>query len=175
MKSIVSSLPFWVEVYKHAENKCRWFSVPWISLLVLPCSSFISLISLFFLLNNSNPHTPTLEHVNVVEARPRQVMWYLMQWKLLGIFESDALNIPSNMGYRIWTHHLWNQARHSTVWPGHQPSHKTFDLQSVLPPRCSAIMVMQNLLEWSTKDLSNLRPTPREGAHSSYCLDDQET
>lgn len=34
---------------------------------------FISLISLLLLLNSSNPHTPTLEQMNLVKSRSQQM------------------------------------------------------------------------------------------------------
>ena len=36
---------------------------------------------------------------------------------------------------------------------GHYPSHKTFELQPILPARFSGEMVAQSLWEWPTNDL----------------------
>jgi hypothetical protein len=41
-----------------------------------------------------------------------------------------------------------NRARIVAVRLGNLPSHKTFDLQSVLPIRCAGVMVAQNLWDW---------------------------
>ena len=70
MKSLASPSPFGVEyiisMWKinvedliFTEFPSRWYSVS---------LSFISLISLFLLLNSFNPHAPTLECVNIVKA-----------------------------------------------------------------------------------------------------------
>ena len=52
---------------------------------------------------------------------------------------------------------FYNQARLPSVEQGHQSSHKSLDLQSVLPARCAGVMVAPNLWEWPTNDWSNLR------------------
>jgi hypothetical protein len=61
---------------------------------------------------------------------------------------------------------FYNQARLPVVGLGHQPSHKSFNLQPALPARCAGAMVVQNSREWPTTDWSNLRPTLGVGAHA---------
>ena len=56
---------------------------------------------------------------------------------------------------------FYNQARLSAMELERQSSHRTFDLKSVLPAGCARVMVAQNLWEQSTKDWSNVRPTPQ--------------
>ena len=58
---------------------------------------------------------------------------------------------------------FYNQTRHPEVGLGHQSSHETFDLQSVLSVRCATVMVVQNLCKWPAKDWFNLRPIPGKG------------
>ena len=62
-----------------------------------------------------------------------------------------------------------NQGRNMNT----KPSHKTFDLQCVLPMRCARIMVAQNLQEQPTNVSSDLRPTPW-GTHAQLCQHDQD-
>jgi hypothetical protein len=59
-----------------------------------------------------------------------------------------------------------NQARLSVEGLGHQPSHKTFNLQFVLSERCAEVRVAQTC----ANDWSNLRPMPWEGVHTWHCL-----
>lgn len=59
-----------------------------------------------------------------------------------------------------------NQARFLKAELAPKPRHKTFNLQSVLPPRCVRVMVTQNFWVWLTNDWSNLRSTPREEVHT---------
>lgn len=65
-------LPFWNEIYKWkikvGGSVLTEFPSRCCSMFLL----FISLVSLFFLLNNSKPHAPTLEHASSIEAGPRQ-------------------------------------------------------------------------------------------------------
>lgn len=42
---------------------------------------------------------------------------------------------------------------------GHQTSHKTFNLQSVLPERCAGVLEGQNSWEWPINVCSNLSTT----------------
>lgn len=44
--------------------------------------------------------------------------------------------------------------------PGHQPCHKTRNLQYILPARYAGIMVAQNPWEWSTGVCFSLKPKP---------------
>lgn len=45
-----------------------------------------------------------------------------------------------------------NQARLPVLRLSHQPSHKTFNLRSVLHARCAVVTVVQNLWEWPTNN-----------------------
>jgi hypothetical protein len=47
---------------------------------------------------------------------------------------------------------LCNQARLPMEELGHQTSHKSFDLQLVLPTRCAGVKVVQKLWEWPTNN-----------------------
>lgn len=53
-----------------------------------------------------------------------------------------------------------NQARLPVEGLGDQPSHKTFELQFVLPAGCAGVKVAQELWKWPTSDWSSLRPMP---------------
>lgn len=53
---------------------------------------------------------------------------------------------------------LCNQEKLSEMTLGYRLSHKTFNLQSILPASCTGAVEAQNLWEWPTDDQSNLRP-----------------
>lgn len=55
---------------------------------------------------------------------------------------------------------FYSKAEVPVVGLVHQPNHKTFDLQSILPEKCAGALVSQNLCEWSTNNWFNLRPMP---------------
>ena len=53
-----------------------------------------------------------------------------------------------------------NQARLPVEAQAHQPSHKTFALQFVLPVDCAGVKMEQREREWTSNDWSSLRPRP---------------
>lgn len=59
-----------------------------------------------------------------------------------------------------------NQARLSVVGLENQPSHKTYDLQSILSARCAGSIMTENVWEWSTNIWFNLKPMPQEGVNA---------
>ena len=58
-----------------------------------------------------------------------------------------------------------NQARLPMEGLGHQLSHKTFDLQFVLPVGCTEVKMEQKLRGWPSNGWSILRLMPGEEAH----------
>lgn len=54
------------------------FSIHWIALPTLSCVSVYFFVSLFFLPNISNPHTPTLEHINLSrqDSKTHGISWH---------------------------------------------------------------------------------------------------
>lgn len=84
----------------------------------------------------------------------------LVQWKLPGIHEEDTRE-NSYMGDTEPELSIFcNQAWLPVQGLGHQPSHRTFDLQFALPARCPEVEQVQNLWEWPASDWSSLRPKP---------------
>lgn len=69
---------------------------------------------------------------------------------------------------------VYNQARLSVEALERQPSHKTFNLQFVLPARGAGVKEAQTLWEWPGNDSSSLRSMPPEGTHSWHCPEGQE-
>lgn len=66
-----------------------------------------------------------------------------------------------------------NQPRVPLVVLEHQPSYKTFALQSTLPARCTGVMVAQKLWEGPTNDWS-MRPPCWNESNIWHCLNGQE-
>lgn len=60
-----------------------------------------------------------------------------MQWKLLGIYESEPSKTPTKEDMEPEAVILYNHARPQEEDLGHQPTQKTFDEQNVLPSKCS--------------------------------------
>lgn len=50
---------------------------------------------------------------------------------------------------------------------------KTFELQYVLPIKCTQVSVAQNLRGWQNHACAMLRPMALENADARHCLDDQ--
>ena len=86
----------------------------------------------------------------------------LRQEKLPGIHEADAKG-----GFLVMEDmepepaNFCNKVRLPVVALGHQTSHKTFGLHSILPARCAGAMEVQNLWKGPTNDWSHaMRGSP---------------
>lgn len=53
----------------------------------------------------------------------------------------------------------------------HEPSHKMFHLQPIIPQRCTASNIVPNLWEWPINIWFKVKPVPQEGADTLHCLD----
>jgi hypothetical protein len=63
----------------------------------------------------------------------------------------------------------YNQERVPVVERRQQPSHKTFNLQVVLPAKCDGVKEEKKMWEWPTNDCSSLTFMPGEEAHPWHC------
>lgn len=126
MKSVVSLLPFWRDVFQIGKINVgdllfSEFPSKCYSVFLL----FISLISPFHLFNNSNPRASTLKHANFVKAGPWQywigICWQqkILKGRLFSLLMWRSRNVAKYSKINSWTNKMQSENISGIIWSKH--------------------------------------------------------